>query len=161
MLGQPLAEDDKYKVVSFDLGYTDGPAGHDHMVVVTQLCMHHHVLSYHYCLDTRPCERFTRFLNSPEYMFATVDTTNDLMVLKSSGLSCEKLVNIQAIIDPYYRDMKVECKKDKSVWHKAWVKKLDEEHIEYVAKDTYTSYEMYMTIVDMRKCLLLADDEGQ
>ncbi|KAE8772718.1 putative ubiquitin-conjugating enzyme E2 26 [Hordeum vulgare] len=65
-----------------------------------------------------------------------------------------------AIIDPYYTYMKAEFDKDKSVWHKACVKELDEEHIKYVAKDTYTSYEMYRRIVDMRKCLLPADGEG-
>jgi hypothetical protein len=140
------------------------------------------VLVYHYCLATRPCERFTRFVNNPDYRFAMVDTTNDLKVLKTSGLSCQKLVNIQgqyrvwggekkkqkdslvdlaaAIIDPYYKDMKAECHKDKSAWHKAWVNELDEEHIKYVAKDAYTSYEMYRRIIDMRKCLLPADGEG-
>ena len=65
-----------------------------------------------------------------------------------------------AIIDPYYIDMKVECNKDKSVWHKAWVNELDEEHIKYAAKDAYTTYEMYRRIVDMRKCLLPVDDAG-
>ncbi|KAE8766887.1 putative ubiquitin-conjugating enzyme E2 26 [Hordeum vulgare] len=59
-----------------------------------------------------------------------------------------------AIIDPYYRDMKAECDKDKFMWHKAWVNKLHEEHIKYTAKDAYTSYEMYRRIIDIRKCLL-------
>ncbi|KAE8801423.1 hypothetical protein D1007_22944 [Hordeum vulgare] len=70
------------------------------------------------------------FVNIPDYRFTTVDTTNDLKVLKTSGFSYQKLVNIQgeyrvwgsmkkkqkdslvdltvAIIDPYYGDMKVE-----------------------------------------------------
>ena len=38
--------------------------------------------------------------------------------------------------------------------------RLDEEHVKYSAKDAYTSYEMYRRIVDMRKCLLPAPDEG-
>ncbi|KAE8819503.1 hypothetical protein D1007_02737 [Hordeum vulgare] len=152
MLEQLLAEDDKYKVVGFDLEYTDGCVGHDHMVVVAHLCVRHHVLVYHYWLATRPCKCFVMFGNNPDYRFATMDTTNDLKVLKTSCLSCQKLVNIQ--------DMKVECEKDKSVWHQTWVNKLDEEHIEYVAKDAYTSYEMYRRIVDMRKCLLPANGEG-
>ncbi|KAE8768924.1 hypothetical protein D1007_59541 [Hordeum vulgare] len=91
-----LAEDDKYKVVGFDLTYTGGRAGHDQKIVVAQLYMHHH--------------------------FATLDTTNDRKVLKASGLACHKLVGIRdhykiwggkkdmdsyvdlakAIIDPYY-----------------------------------------------------------
>ncbi|KAE8779172.1 hypothetical protein D1007_47809 [Hordeum vulgare] len=94
-LEELLVEDDKYKVVGFDLEYTHGHARHDHMVVVTQLCMSHHVLVYHYHLATRPCEHFTRFLDSPDYKFAMVDTTNNLKVLKDSRLSCEKIVNIQ------------------------------------------------------------------
>jgi hypothetical protein len=40
------------------------------------------------------------------------------------------------------------------------VKRLDEDHIKYAAKEAYTCYEMYMRIVDMRKCLLPEDDEG-
>ena len=94
-LEQLLAEDDKYKVVGFDLEYTGGRAGHDQKVVVGQLCVRQHVLVYHYCLATRPCEHFARFVNNPDYRFATMDTTNDLKVLKTSGLSCQKLVNIQ------------------------------------------------------------------
>ncbi|KAE8767212.1 hypothetical protein D1007_61469 [Hordeum vulgare] len=54
-----LAEDDKYKVVGLDLAYTSVRVGHDHKVVITQLCVHHHVLLYNYCLATVPCERFT------------------------------------------------------------------------------------------------------
>ncbi|KAE8788252.1 putative ubiquitin-conjugating enzyme E2 26 [Hordeum vulgare] len=64
------------------------------------------------------------------------------------------------IIHPYYRDMKAEGEKDKSVWHKAWLNKMDEGHIKYAAKDAYTSYEMYTRIADMRKCLLPIDSEG-
>ncbi|KAE8785713.1 hypothetical protein D1007_40512 [Hordeum vulgare] len=43
-----LAEEDKYKVVGFDLEYTGGRVGHDQMVVVASLCVRHHVLVYHY-----------------------------------------------------------------------------------------------------------------
>ncbi|KAE8807967.1 hypothetical protein D1007_15647 [Hordeum vulgare] len=154
---QLLAEEHKYKVVGFDLEYTDGHVGHDHMVVIAQL-----------------------FVNSPDYTFATVDTTNDLKVLNTPGLSCQKLVNIQgqymvwggkkkqkeslvdfvaAIINPYYRDMKAECEKEMFVWHHAWVNEVDEEHINYATKDVYTSYKIYMRIVDMRKCLLPTHNE--
>ncbi|KAE8796491.1 hypothetical protein D1007_28476 [Hordeum vulgare] len=89
-----LAEDDKYKVVGFDLAYTGDRARHDQKVVVAQLCMRRQVLLYHYCLATVPCESFTRFVNNPDYRFATVDTTNDPKVLKTSGLACQKLVDI-------------------------------------------------------------------
>ena len=65
-----------------------------------------------------------------------------------------------AIIDPYYRDMKDECNKNKDAWHEAWVRTLDEEHVKYAAKDAYTSYEMYRQIVNMRKCLRPAPSEG-
>ena len=93
------------------------------------MCVRHHVLVYHYCLATRPGERFARFVNNPHYMFATVDTTNDVRVLKNSGITCRNLVDIQGqyrvwgtekdkdslvdltetIIDPWYRDMKDAC----------------------------------------------------
>ena len=115
-----------------------------------------------------PSERFSRFINSSDYSFATVDTTNDLKALKVSGLKCPNLVNIQrdyevwgseknklyslvdlasAIIDPYYMKMKNESKKDKNAWHNVWHERLDEQHLRYVAKDTYTSYEVYRRIL--------------
>ena len=56
--------------------------------------------------------------------------------------------------------MKNESKKDKNAWHNMWHERLDEQHVKYAAKDTYTSYEMYRRIVDMRKCLLPAPEEG-
>ena len=84
---QFLAED-KYRVVGFDLEYTIGRAGHDQKVAVTQLCMRHDFLVYHYHLATRPCDRFSKFINSSDYSFATADTTNDLESLKVSGLKC-------------------------------------------------------------------------
>ena len=146
---QFLAED-KYRVVGFDLEYTIGRAGHDQKVAVAQLCVRHDVLVYHYHLATRPCERFSRFINSSYYSFATVDTTNDLKALKVSGLKCQNLVNIQdhykvwgsaknklnslvylasAIIDLYYMKMKDESRKDKDTWHNVWHERLDEEHV--------------------------------
>ena len=81
-------------MVGFDLEYTIGRARHDRKVAVAQLCMRHDVLVYHYHLATRPCERFSRFINSSDYSFATVDTTNDLKALKVSDLKCPNLVNI-------------------------------------------------------------------
>ena len=91
---QFLAED-KYQVVGFDLEFTMGRVGHDQKVSVTQLCVRHGVLVYRYHLATTPCERFSRFINSSDYSFAAVDTTNDLKALKVSGLKCLNLVNIQ------------------------------------------------------------------
>ncbi|KAE8766651.1 Serine/threonine-protein kinase [Hordeum vulgare] len=75
---------------------------------------------------TMPCKCFTGLINSTDYRFATVDTTNDLEVLKTLGLVRQKLVHIHnhykvwgskkdkhshvdlamPIIDPYYTDMK-------------------------------------------------------
>ena len=91
---QFLAED-KYQVVGFDLEYTIGRARHDKKVVVAQLCMQHDVLVHHYHLARRPCKHFARFINNSDYSFSTVNTTNDLKVLKVSGLKCQNLVNIQ------------------------------------------------------------------
>ncbi|KAE8776288.1 hypothetical protein D1007_51099 [Hordeum vulgare] len=130
-----LAEDGKYKVAGFDLAYTDGHVSHDQKVVIAQLYVHHHVLLYCYYLAIVPCERFTRFVNNLDYRFATVETTNDQKVLKTSRLACEKLVDfrdhykiwdskkdmdshvdlVEAIIDPYYGGMKAECDKNKHV----------------------------------------------
>ena len=126
--------------------------------------MHHHVLIYHYCMATEPCKHFARFVNSPHYMFATVDITNDEKALENSGIACKNLVDIQvqykiwgskehekdslvhlaeAIIDPYYRDMKdFLCNKDKRAWHSAWMEKLDKAHVVYADKEAYMSYEM-------------------
>src|SRR3989337_583907 len=133
IMGLLLAEE-KYKVVGFDLEYTHARAGSRPKDVVAQMCVRNHILVYHYCLATRPCERFARFVNNPHYMFAMVDITNDVKVLKNSSIACQNLVNIQgqykiwgnnehekdslvhlaeAIIDPYYRDMKDSCNKNK------------------------------------------------
>ncbi|KAI4993521.1 hypothetical protein ZWY2020_007834 [Hordeum vulgare] len=171
-----IAEDDKYIVVGFDLAYTCGRVGHDQKVVVVQLCMHHHVLLYHYCVATVPCECFIRFVNSPDYRFVMVDNSNDRKVLKTLGLDCQKLVDIcvhykiwgskkdmdltKAIVDPYYEVIKAQCKKNKLVWHMAWVKRLDEHHFQTVTKEAYTCYEMFRRIVDMRNYLLPEYVEG-
>lgn len=143
--------------------------------------MRHDVLVYHYHLATRPCECFSKFINSPDKSFPTIDTTNDLKALMVSGLKCPNLFNIQhhykvcgsdnnklislvdlasAIIDPYYMKMKNESKKDKNAWHSVWHERMDEQHVKYAAKDTSTSYKMYMQIIHMRKCILPAPDEG-
>src|SRR5215216_6319913 len=92
---QFLAED-KYQVVGFDLEYTIGRAGHDQKVAVAHLCVRHDVLIYHYHLATTPCERFSRFINSFDYSFAAVDTSNGLKALKVLGLKCPNIVNIQS-----------------------------------------------------------------
>ena len=79
-----LLAEEKYKVVGFNLVYTRARVGSRPKVAVAQMCVHHHVLVYHYCLATRPCEHFARFANRPHYMFATVDITNDVKALESS-----------------------------------------------------------------------------
>ncbi|KAE8779741.1 hypothetical protein D1007_47208 [Hordeum vulgare] len=66
----------------------------------------------------------------------------------------------EAIIDPYYGGMKLECDKNKTVWHMAWVNRLDEHHLQTTAKEAYTFYEMFTWIVDMRNCLLLEYIKG-
>ncbi|XBI80779.1 hypothetical protein VPH35_089838 [Triticum aestivum] len=121
------------------------------------------------------------FVNNPHYVIATVDITNDVKALENSGIACQNLVHIQgqykiwgskehekdslvhlaeAIIDPYYRDMKDSCNKDKRAWHSDWMEKLDKAHVVYAAKEAYTSYDMYRRIVDMRKCLLPQNGQG-
>ena len=89
-----LLSEEKYKVVTFDLEYTRARAGSRPKVVVAQMFVHHLFLIYHYCLATRPCERFARFVNIPHYMFATMDITNDVKALENSGIACQNLVDI-------------------------------------------------------------------
>ncbi|KAE8780309.1 putative ubiquitin-conjugating enzyme E2 26 [Hordeum vulgare] len=120
-------------------------------------------------------------IRSPDYNFAMVDTTNDLKAHDVSGLTHQNLFNTHdhykvsgstnnkqnplvklasAIIAPYYMKMKDESKMDTNAWHSVWDQRLDEEHVKYVAKDGCTSYKMYRRIIDMRKCLRHALDEG-
>ena len=89
-----LLAEEKYKVVGFDLEYAHAHVGSRPKVIVAQMCVRNHVLIYHYCLATRPCKCFTRFVNSPHYMFATVYITNDVKVLKNSSMACQNLVDI-------------------------------------------------------------------
>ena len=46
--------------------------------------------------------------------------------------------------------MKDSCNKDKCARHSAWIEKLNKAHDVYVAKEAYTSYDMYKRIVDMK-----------
>ena len=122
---EQLLTRDKYKVVGIDLQYTIDRPNIDQKVVVSQLCVRHHVLIYHYCMATEPCDHFDRFVNSTDYKFATVDTEDDVKALSVTGLACKNLVEIRdhyrvwgstkqdslvelasAIIDPYYEKMK-------------------------------------------------------
>ncbi|KAE8781230.1 hypothetical protein D1007_45551 [Hordeum vulgare] len=150
---EQLLVEDKYQVVNFDLKFSSGRAWQDHKVTIAQLCMRHDVLIYHYHVGIRPCERFTRFINSTDNSFTMVDDTNDIKALHVSGLTCKKLDNI----GDHYKDEK---KKNKNVGHSAWDQSLDEEHITYAAMDVYTSYKMYTRLVDMRKCLRSSPYEG-
>ena len=60
-----LLAKEKYKVVGFDLEYSRARARSRPKVVVTQMCVRHHVPVYHYCLATRPCERFAGLSTAP------------------------------------------------------------------------------------------------
>ncbi|KAE8803042.1 hypothetical protein D1007_21253 [Hordeum vulgare] len=146
-----LAEDYKYKVVRFKLAYTSDRVGHDQKV-----------------------------FNSPNYRFAMEETTNNQKVPNTSGLACQKLVDIrahykiwgskkdmdshvdlvEAIIDPYYKDMKIAREKNKLVLDSGWVNTLDEHHLHTTAKEAYTCYTMFTRIIAMRNCLLPEYVEG-
>ncbi|KAE8782173.1 hypothetical protein D1007_44459 [Hordeum vulgare] len=133
-----LLAEEKYKVAGFDLKYTCTRVESCPKVVVAHMCMRNHILVYHYCLATRPCKHFA-----------------------SKTHEKDSLVHLaKAITDPYYRDMKDSCNKDKLAWHSAWMEKLDKAHVVYADKEAYTSYEMYTRIVDMRKCLLPQNGQG-
>ena len=82
-------------MVRFDLEYTRAHVGSRPKVVVTHMCVRNHILVYHYYLATRPCKCLTMLVNSPHYMLSTVDITNDVKVLKNSGITCQNLVDIQ------------------------------------------------------------------
>ena len=125
-----------------------------------------------------PCDHFSRFFNSTDYKFATVETTDDVKTLSVTGLACENLVEIRdhyrvwgstkkdslvelalAIIDPYYERMKRDTQRISPLsWHRSWMRQLDEPHLRFVAKSVYTCYEMHRRIVDMRKCLVTRID---
>ena len=95
--------------------------------------MRHHVLIYHYCMATEPCDRFNWFVNSTDYKFATVDTKDDVKALSITGLACKNLVEIRdhyrvwgstkkdslaelasAIMDPYYEKDEAGCPENMS-----------------------------------------------
>ena len=117
-------------MVGIDLQYTDGHLWINQKVVVAQLCVCHHVLIYHYCMAIDPCVRFTRFVNSTDYKFCTVETTGNVKVLRVTVLACKNLVKIRehyrvwgstkkdtlvelssAIIDSYYKKMKQDAQR--------------------------------------------------
>ena len=116
---------DKYKVVGINLQYAACRPDIDQKVAVALLCVRHHVLIFHYCMATEPCDRFARFVNSTNYKFAKVETSDDVKALKVTGLAYKNLVEIRdhyrlwgstkkdslvelasAIIDRYYEKMK-------------------------------------------------------
>ncbi|KAE8794226.1 hypothetical protein D1007_31107 [Hordeum vulgare] len=96
--------------------------------------------------------------------------TNDPVQVEKSINTIEKLLveddKYNVVGDLEYSDgrarhMKVECNKDKRARQKAWVKIRDEAHLKHASKDTYTCYDIYMQIIDMRRqCLLSEYDEG-
>ena len=76
-------------------------------------------------MATEPCDCFNRFVNSTDYKFAMVETTDDVKALSVMGLASKNLVEIHdhyrvwgsmkkdslvelasAIINPYYEKMK-------------------------------------------------------
>ena len=112
-------------MVGIDLQYTASLPGKDQKIAISQLCVRHHVLIYHYCMATEPCVRFIRFVDSTDYKFAMVEITDNVKALRVMGLACKNLVEIRdhyrvwgstkqdslvelasAIIDPYYEKMK-------------------------------------------------------
>ncbi|XBH91429.1 hypothetical protein VPH35_082830 [Triticum aestivum] len=147
---EQLLARDKYKVVDIDLQYT-----------------------------VEPCDHFNRFVNSTDYKFAMVETTDDVKALSVTGLACKNLVEIHdhykvwgtmkkdslvelasAIIDPYYEKMKQDAQRTSPLsWHRAWMWQPDEAHLRFAAKSVYTCYEIHRRIVDMRKCLVTQIDE--
>ena len=56
--------------------------------------MRHHVLIYHYCMATEPCDCFNRFVNNTNYKFATVESTDDVKALSVTSLAYKNLVEI-------------------------------------------------------------------
>lgn len=160
---EQLLAGDKYRVVGINLQYTIGRPGIDQKVVVAQLCVRYHVLIYHYCMATEPCDRFNGFVNSTDYKFAMVDSNDDVKALSITGLACKNLVEIRdhyrvwgstkqdslvklasAIIDPYYKKMKQDAHRTNPVsWHKTCMRQLDEPHLRFAAKRMYTWYEMH------------------
>ena len=73
---EQLLAGDKYKVVDIDLQYTAGVPGKNQKVPVAQLCVRHHVLIYHYCMATKPCDRFARFVNCSRQVLSVRPSAN-------------------------------------------------------------------------------------
>ncbi|XBI08315.1 hypothetical protein VPH35_136061 [Triticum aestivum] len=103
-----------------------------------------------------------QFVNSTDYKFAMVETTDDVKALSVMGLAYQNFVEIlehyrvwdnmkdslvdlaSAIIDPYYEKMKQDANRKCPVsWHGAWMRQLDESHLRFAAKSVYTCYEMH------------------
>ena len=46
-------------------------------------------------MATEPCDCFTRFVNSTDYKFATVETKDNVKALSVTGLACKNLIKIR------------------------------------------------------------------
>ena len=98
-------------------------------------------------------------------------------MLQNTHLSCQNLVDIQeefkikngkskdslgdlgaVVIDPSFLEVKG-TKASRNKLHPKWgIFPLDDEQVAYAAKDAYVDYEVYMRIVQMRECLLEAQE---
>ncbi|XBH68481.1 hypothetical protein VPH35_096623 [Triticum aestivum] len=99
-----------------------------------------------------------QFVNSIDYKFAMVETSDDVKVLMVMGLACKNLVEIRdhyrvwgstkkdslvelasAIIDYYCEKMKQDANRTRPVSsHGAWMRQMDEPHLKFAAKSVYT-----------------------
>ncbi|KAE8801331.1 hypothetical protein D1007_23027 [Hordeum vulgare] len=157
--------------------YTNNPFWVEHSIHIMELLLGVHVCSFRVLSQGR--RRLD--VDAQSHPRRPLLPSHKALPTSRQGIACQNLVDIQgqhniwgskkhekeslvhlaeAIIDPYYRYMKVSCNKDKRAWHSAWMEKLVKAHVVYAAKEAYTSYEIYMRIIDMKNFFLPQNGQG-
>ncbi|KAI4982301.1 hypothetical protein ZWY2020_022793 [Hordeum vulgare] len=151
----------RQKIVGVDVKFTNKRA-HEQKVALVQLFVGKTqlVLLFQLSITEEKSTVFDNFLNEPRYTFVGFCIDEDIDKLDRVGLEIGHFVNIQKefrvpentkymnslgdasniIIDDYYTDMKHKMT-DKDHRRRAKMP-LFEKYIEYVAKDTYATYEI-------------------
>ncbi|CAM0907490.1 unnamed protein product [Alopecurus aequalis] len=155
--------------IGLDLEYTSHKDEKDKKIAVLQLAFRRHVLVFHYSSsDWWQSLALADFFRFSGVKFASVDTSNDKLVLGRTWNFCipdENYEDIQdlyydvykqkkagmapmaeQLIDPWYKDMKKKHYK----WHDYWDKDiLDMDHIIYATIDGFISLELCRVLKPM------------
>ncbi|KAI5021577.1 hypothetical protein ZWY2020_058307 [Hordeum vulgare] len=156
------------KIVEIDLEYTNEPK-EMHKPALFQLCVGktQSMLLFKLSIVER-CTVFDNFLANPRYTFVGFSIGGDKTRLEHVNLEVTNFIDIQKewrvseatkeldclaeiaglLANDYYNDMK---KKITNEEHKRWGSlPLSKRHIKYVAKDTYTAYEIWYRVTITR-----------